>query len=93
MKHLILFLAIFLCSCGGETKFIEHKESYVIDSVEYLPIGVPSVANVDPRWIAHTKMGKFTYYHPVEAGDSVQVIIMQKDTSLFSPIIDHSEIK
>lgn len=79
--------------CGSDTKFVEHMEFYRIDSVQYIPQGVPSVANLEPRWIAHTVKGKFTHYKPIKVGDSVQVIIMNRDTTTFSPILDHSEIK
>lgn len=93
MKNLILSAIILMIGCDSKVRFVEHKESYLIDSVEYVPVGIPSVANLDPRWIAHTKIGKFTYYRHVEAGDSVDVIIMQRDTLFFNPVLDHSEIK
>jgi hypothetical protein len=79
--------------CKNRIKYAERIEFYRIDSVEYLPIGFPSVANLDPRWVAHTNKGKFTYYQQVEVGDSVQIIIRNVDTTLFEPVINHSEIK
>jgi hypothetical protein len=93
MKHLIIILALFLTGCWDGAHYVEEHKEFRIDSVEYLPIGVPSVANLDPRWIAYTKFGKFTYYRPVKVGDSVEVIIMHRDTVKFDPIYEHSEIK
>jgi hypothetical protein len=91
----IIFACLILISCVDKTQFTEEKKTFRIDSVEYQPIGFPSVANVDPRWIAHTEFGKFTYKHPVKVGDTVTLIIMTKkrDTVVFDPIIEHSEIK
>jgi hypothetical protein len=93
MKKLIAILALGLTSCWNGDHWVEEHKSFRIDSVEYLPIGVPSVANLDPRWVAHTQFGKFTYRRPVEVGDSVEVIIMHRDTLQFDPIYEHSEIK
>lgn len=92
MKRLII-LALTLTGCWDESHYVEEHRSYVIDSVTYVPIGIPSVANLDPRWIAHTQIGNFTFYKPKEVGDSVEVIIMHRDTAIFDPILDHSEIK
>jgi hypothetical protein len=105
MKRLIPAL-LLLVSCGGPTKFIDEKQSYRVDSVTYYPSGVPSVANIDPHWVAHTSFGNFTYYREIKVGDSVDVIIrtvdttvmgdqvpLRKDTTLFDPIVDHSKIK
>lgn len=87
-------MALIFAGCGESVKFEEKFESYRIDSVEYQPIGIPSVANLDARWIAHTDHGKFTYQRSVEVGDSVDVIIYSKDSvKIFDPILDHSEIK
>lgn len=93
MKKLTILLALFLAGCGNREHYIEEHKSFRIDSVQYFPIGVPSVANLDPRWVAYTKSGTFTYRRPVEVGDSVEVIIMRRDTTVFDPIYEHSEIK
>lgn len=92
MKKLII-LAFALTGCWEGEHYVEEHKSFVIDSVNYYPSGVPSVANIEPRWVAHTELGNFTYYRPVEKGDSVEVIIMHRDTVQFDPIYEHSEIK
>jgi hypothetical protein len=94
MKRIIIF-CLFLVGCVDRKDFVEERISYKIDSVAYHPVGFPSVANLDPRWIAYTEFGQFTYHHPVEVGDSVEVIIMtpKRDTMVFDPILEHSKIK
>jgi hypothetical protein len=92
MKKLII-LAFVLTGCWNGEHYVEEHKSFVIDSVAYFPIGVPSVANLDPRWVAYTKFGQFTYRRPIEVGDSVEVIVMHRDTINFDPIYEHSEIK
>lgn len=106
MKRFIPFL-LLLASCGGPTRFNDEKQSYRVDSVTYYPSGVPSVANIDPHWVAHTAFGNFTYYREIKVGDSVDVIIrkidtthvdgedvaIKPDTTVFDPIIEHSKIK
>jgi hypothetical protein len=93
MKNLTVLLALFLTGCWNGEHYVEEHKQFRIDSVAYFPIGVPSVHNLDPRWVAYTKYGTFTYRRPVEVGDSVEVIIMHRDTVQFDPIIEHSEIK
>lgn len=92
MKKIII-LALFLTGCWNREHYVEEHKSFRIDSVAYFPIGVPSVANLDPRWVAYTDSGTFTYRRPVKVGDSVEVIIMHRDTTVFDPILEHSEIK
>jgi hypothetical protein len=94
MKRLIVF-CLFLVGCIDRKDFVEERKSYRIDSVAYYPVGYPSVANLDPRWIAYTEFGQFTYHHAVKVGDSVTVIIMtpKRDTVIFDPVLEHSEIK
>lgn len=86
-------MALIFIGCGETAEIEETFESYRVDSVEYLPVGVPSVVNLNPRWIAHTDHGKFTYTRPIEVGDTVDVIIYVDSIEIFDPIIHHSEIK
>lgn len=89
----ILALFVLLIGCTNDARYVDEKRSFLIDSVAYYPVGYPSVANLDPRWVAYTSFGKFTYHHAVKVGDSVTVIFRKRDTAVFDPIIEHSEIK
>lgn len=92
IRTLALLLVLF--GCGNRSDhFVEEKRTFKIDSVEYFPVGVPSVANLDPRWVIHTEVGKFTFHRAMKVGDSVTIIFLKRKPEVFDPIIEHSEIK
>lgn len=93
-NKILLFLALVLAGCENRSdRYLEEKKTFLIDSVEYFPVGFPSVANLDPRWVVHTKVGKFTFHRPMKIGDSVTIIFLKRKPEAFDPAIEHSEIK
>ena len=89
-----LALLLVLVGCGNRSdRYVEEKRTFKIDSVEYFPVGYPSVANLDPRWVVHTEAGKFTFHRSMKVGDSVTIIFLKRKPEVFDPIIEHSEIK
>jgi len=79
MKQFIFvcLVSFVLVSCSNNTRYDEIKLKYVIDSVEYHPIGHDNTLQTSPYWKLHINDGKnkIVSRQPYEKGDSIEVIV------------------
>ncbi len=73
---LVSSLLIVLISCKYKTQYDSTKAKYVIDSVEYHPIGYDNTLQTTPYWKLYLcdKKYKVVSYRPYQKGDTIEVI-------------------
>ncbi len=72
----VCLLVIVLISCRYKTHYEDTKVKYVIDSVEYHPIGYDNTLQTTPYWKLHlnNREYKIVSHRHYQKGDTIEVI-------------------